>query len=278
MIFLQRVFRYFSLLSIDVVFGSVAGLLFFSRLFHTEMNPLVHLLLGMAVWCIYTLDHVLDSRQLTTPVSPRFVFYQNYRDILMLFVVPITILGVSLAYRVLGLGREMYFSLGFGTIILLTMLLLRKSGKSAAGIKEFSTAVFYVLGIAWLPLLRLEGIDLTWQNLVFIPAYIGLAFLNLLMFSFLDREEDKIHGFASVALKIEPVKLLLGIRRLAFLLIFISLAGFIFLPSFYRPFACVLLLIVLVHYLTFFNAGISKDAKRGWMEASFMLPGLLLFL
>jgi hypothetical protein len=274
----NSLFQYISWLSIDVVLGAVAGLLFFSRLLHTELDPLIYQLLGMAVWCIYTLDHVLDSRQLTTPVSSRFVFYQKYGGILMLFVFPFALCGLFLAYRVLGLGIELYFSIGLGLIILLTMLLLRKAGKSAALIKEFSTAVFYVLGIAWIPLLRIEGIDWTWQILVFIPVYIGLAFLNLLMFSFLDREEDEIHGFASVALKIEPLSLLVWIRRLAFLLIFLSLAGFIFLPSFYRPFACVLLLMALVHYLTFFNAGISKDAKRGRMEASFMLPLLLIFL
>lgn len=278
MVFLQSVYRVFSRLSLDVVGGAVAGLLFFSRLFQTEMNPLVYQLLGMAVWCIYTLDHVLDSRKLNLPVSSRFAFYQKYGGILLLFVAPSALFGLSLAYWVFGLGNELYFSIGLGGIILLTMLLLRKAGKSAGLIKEFSTAVFYVLGVAWLPLLRLEEIDLTWQNLVFIPIYIGLAFLNLLMFSFLDRKEDQIHGFASVAMKVEPLRLLVWIRRLAFLLIFLSLAGFIFLTSFYRPFACALLLMILVHYLTFFNAGISKDAKRGRMEASFMLPGLLLFL
>ncbi|WP_111670843.1 hypothetical protein [Algoriphagus litoralis] len=278
MAFLQSMYRTFSRLSLDVVGGALAGLLFFSKLFHTELDPLVYQLLGMAVWCIYTLDHVLDSRQLTSPVSSRFAFYQKFGGILMLFVVPIALCGLFLAYRVLGLGGEFYLSIGFGAIILLTMLLVRKAGKAAGLIKEFSTAVFYVLGIAWIPLLRLEGIDLTWQNLLFIPAYIGLAFLNLLMFSFLDRKEDETHGFASAALTVEPGKLLIWIRRLAFLLIFLSLAGFIFLPSFYRPFACVLLLMLLVHYLTFFATGISIEAKRGRMEASFMFPVLLLLL
>ena len=278
MAFIQSMHRVFSRLSLDVVFGAVAGLLFFSRLLHTEMNPLVYQLLGTAVWCIYILDHVLDARQLTSPISSRYIFYQKYGGILMLFVVPIALCGLFLAYRVLGLGKELYLSLGLGLIILITMLLLRKAGKSAGLIKEFSTAVFYVLGVAWLPLLRLEGIDWSWQNLLFIPFYIGLAFLNLLMFSYLDRREDEIHGFASAALKIEPLEFLGIIRQLAFLLIFLSLAGFVILPSFYRPFACVLLIMVLVHYLTFFNAGISAEAKRGRMEASFMLPFLLIFL
>lgn len=278
MLFLQSVFRVISRLSLDVVGGSLSGLLFFSKLFHTEMNPLVYQLLGMAVWCIYTLDHVLDARRLIAPISSRYAFYQRYGGILLFFVAPSSIYGLVLAYQVLGLGWELYLSIALGGLILLIMLLLRKAGKSAGLIKELSTAVFYVLGIAWIPLLRLESIDWTWQNLLFIPIYITLAFLNLLMFSFLDRKEDEIQGFASAALKVDPLKLLVWVRRLAFLLVFLTLAGFIFLPSFYRPFACLLLLMTLIHYLIFFHGGISTDAKRGRMEASFMLPVLLLFL
>ena len=278
MAFLQSVYRLISRLSLDVVAGAVAGLLFFSRLFHTDLDPLVYQLLGMAVWCIYTLDHILDARKLTSPISSRHAFYQRYGGILWLFVVPTVLFGLSLAYRVLGLGKELYFSLGLGLAILLTMLFLRKAGKAAGLIKEFSTAVFYVLGIAWLPLLRLEGIDWTWQNLIFIPAYIGLAFLNLLMLSFLDRKDDATQGFASAALTVEPGRLLGWIRKLAFALIFLSLAGFILLPSFYRPFSCLLLLMTLIHYLSFFHAGISTEAKRGRMEAAFMLPLLLWLL
>lgn len=275
MAFLQSVYRLISRLSLDVVAGAVAGLLFFSRLFHTDMNPAVFQLLGMAVWCIYTLDHILDARKLSSPGSSRHTFYHRYGGILWFFVVPTVLFGLLLAYRILGLGKELYFSLGLGIAILLTMLLLRKAGQAAGMIKEFSTAVFYVLGIAWLPLLRMEAIDWAWQNLIFIPAYIALAFLNLLMLSFLDRKEDARQGFASAALTFEPRRLLGWIRKLVFALIFLSLAGFILLPSFYRPFACLLLLMTLIHYLSFFHAGISTEAKRGRMEAAFMLPLLL---
>ncbi|GMQ27949.1 hypothetical protein [Algoriphagus confluentis] len=278
MAFLQTAYRVISRLSLDVVAGSIAGLLFFSRLFHAELDPLIALLLGMAVWCIYTLDHILDARKLKSPLSSRHVFYQRWGGVLWFFVIPTVLLGLFLSYRVLGLGKELYFSLGLGIVILLTMFFLRKAGQAAGLIKELSTAVFYVLGIAWIPLLRLEVIDWTWQNLLFIPAYMALAFLNLLMFSFLDRKEDAALGFPSAALTLVPERLLVWIRRLAFLLIFLSLVAFILLPSFYRPFACLLLLMTLIHYLSFFHAGISQEAKRGRMEASFMLPLLLWML
>jgi hypothetical protein len=68
------------------------------------------------------------------------------------------------------------------------------------------------------------------------------------------------------------------IRRLAFGLIFLSLAGFILLPSFYRSFSCLILMMSLVHYLNFFNAGLSPSEKRMRMEAAFGIPWLLIFL
>jgi hypothetical protein len=61
-------------------------------------------------------------------------------------------------------------------------------------------------------------------------------------------------------------------------LIFISLSAFIFLPSFYRAFSCVILLIALVHYLTFFQVGLNSKQKRQRMEMAFWIPWVLLFL
>lgn len=278
MALLHSIYRMISRLSLDVVVGAMGGLLFFSKLFRADLDPLVYLLLGMAVWCIYTLDHILDARKLPAHLSSRYAFHQRWGGLLLFFVTPTVLYGLMLAYRVLGLGKELYFSLGLGGLILLTMLLVRKAGKTAGVLKELSTAVFYVLGVAWLPLLNLQPVDWMWQNLVFIPFYIGLAFLNLLMLSVMDRKEDQLLGFASAALMLDPVELIAWIRRLALVLILGSMAGFILLPSFYRPFACLVLLMTLVHYLTFFNPGISPESKRSRMEATFLLPWLILAL
>lgn len=271
-------FKYISWLSIDVVLGAMAGLLFFSKLFRVEAELSIYVLLGSAVWCIYTLDHILDAKSGVSPLLERYVFHRKNQTVLLSGVLVISILGLGLAFLTFGLGKEFYWSVGLGVLILSIMLLIRKAGESAGLIKEISTGVLYVLGIAWIPLMRMDSIDLSYLLAGFLLGYSLLAVINLLMLAVLDAKEDQTHGFPSAAYVFPPGKLVEVIRRLSFLLIFASLAGFIFLTSLYRPLACVMLLMALVHYLTFFQANLPSEQKRRRMEASFMLPVLLLFL
>lgn len=254
----------------------MAGMLFFEELLHTSLQWPAYLLLGLAVWSIYTLDHLLDVRKKEMPLSPRRTFHlANWRLLAFGLVISI-LLGLVGAFWWFGWGKELQLTLVLALLILGSKMLIRKAGPG--WMKELSIAVFYVVGIVWLPLLRANGLDLDWRDLAFLPAYMSLAFLNLLMLSFLDQDEDQKAGFFSAAWTLHPLLLILWIRRLAFALIFISLAGFILFSSFYRPFTCILMLMSLIHYLTFFQAGLSPEEKRMRMEASFMLPGLLYFL
>lgn len=274
--FLLKLFRYFSWLSIDVVFGAMAGMLFFEKLLHVSLQWPAYILLALAVWSIYTLDHLLDVRKNYSPLSERRTFHLKYWKKLVFLLFIAVILGLLGAFWWFAWGRELQLTLGLVVMILGSKFLIRTAGPG--WMKELSIASFYVVGIAWLPLLRSGSVDLVWQNLAFLPMYVSLAFLNLLMLSFLDQDEDQKSGFFSALSSLHPVLLIQWIRRLAFAIILITLGGFIFLTSIYRPFACALLLIALIHYLTFFQAGLSPEQKRMRMEASFMLPALLLFL
>lgn len=269
-------FQYISWLSIDVALGAMAGMLFFEKLLHANLHWPAYLLLGLAVWSIYTLDHLLDVRKKNLPLSPRRTFHQENRKLLGILLGAAVLTGMAGAFWWFGWGKELQLTLALAALILGSKLLIRRAGPG--WMKELSIAVFYVLGIVWLPLLRTDALDLNWANLVFVPTYIGLAFLNLLMLSFLDQDEDRKAGFFSAAYSLGPVRLVQWIRRLAFFLIFTGLAGFVLLSSFYSPFACILLLMALIHYLVFFRAGLSPEQKRMRMEAGFMLPLLLYFL
>lgn len=272
----NSLFHYISWLSLDVVFGAMAGMLFFEKLLHADLQWPAFMLLALAVWSIYTLDHLMDVRKKEPPLSPRRTFHYTYRK--SLFVVLGLSVGTGLigAFWWFGWGKELQLTLILALLILGSKLLIRKVGPG--WMKELSIAVFYVVGIVWLPLLRAEAVDLHWQDLAFMSAYMSLAFLNLLMLSFLDQDEDEKAGFFSAVWTLHPLLLVLWIRRLAFGLMFLSLTAFILLSSFYRPFACIVLLMSVIHYLTFFQSGQSVEQKRMRMEASFMLPGLLLFL
>ncbi|MDX5338080.1 MAG: UbiA family prenyltransferase [Cyclobacteriaceae bacterium] len=274
----EKLWQYVSLLSIDVVLGAMAGQMFFSRLLRVEVEASMFLLLGLAVWSIYTGDHLWDAIQAKELRSPRHRFHASHRKSLSLGLILSILAGLALAFQTLGLEKEFIWSLMLGIVIFLTMYLLRKAGRASGYLKELSTAVFYVLGISWIPILRADLKDLLGKPLLFLLFFAALAFMNLWMLAIMDQEDDQAQGFPSMAGLLDSHRLILGVRKFNFFLIIIGLAGFILLNSYFRPFASVLLLIALVHYLIFFRAKISQEEKRKRMEASFLLPWLLLVL
>lgn len=266
----------FSWLSLDVVFGAMASMYFFQKLVHVQLEPSIYTLLALAVWTLYSLDHLLDARQSKGSNSPRRVFYRQNMLVLSIGILVAVITGLVGAFYWLGWGKELQL-----TLVLIVAMggcrwAIQKLGPVV--LKEVSIALFYVVGILWLPILRAEAQDLSWQVLAFALVFLVLALLNLWMLSFLDREEDRQDGFISIAMQLPPIQMIQWIRKLAFLGIFGTMASFILLPSFYRPFSCVLLLVFLVHYLTFFQSGLSATAKRQRMEISFWIPWLLLWI
>jgi hypothetical protein len=273
---IQRIFQLISWLSLDVVIGAMASLYFFQELLHVSLDGPAFGLLGLAVWTIYTLDHVLDARKIATTSSPRRAFHRKYRVVLGVGILTAAVSGLFGAFFWMGWGKEFQLSLILALAMLGCRWAIQKFGPVL--MKEVSIALFYVVGTLWLPLLRAEEADLGWTILIFASLFFVLALLNLWMLSFLDREEDRQHGFLSIAQVFPSHQLIQWIRNLSFLGIFASLAVFILLPSFYRPFSCVLLLLLLVHYLTFFQTGLSAVQKRQRMELAFWIPWLLLWI
>jgi hypothetical protein len=276
---LSKTYLRISWLSFDVVLGAIAGALFFSKLLRVGLGWEIYLLLGLAVWSIYTADHLLDSRRIAeVNLSPRHQFHVRNSKILSAALVLVLFGGLGFGYQILGTSQEMIWSLILGVLILSSMILIRKAEKTMVWSKEISIATFYVLGIAWIPLLRVEQIDLTWRSWVFIAIFIFLAFINLLMLSQLDRKQDEESGFHSAAQLLPSIQFIHLIRRTCFLLLIMELLMFVIFPSFYRPFSCILMVMTLIHYLAFFNSKLTSVQVRLRTEAAFMLPFLLYFL
>jgi hypothetical protein len=259
-----------------VVIGAMASLYFFQELLHVSLDWPAFVLLGFAVWTIYNLDHLLDARKITNTSSPRRAFHRKYQVILGVGILIAVLSGLVGAFFWMGWGKEFQLTLILALAMFGCRWAIQKFGPVL--LKEVSIALFYVVGTIWLPLLRAEAADLSWAVLIFAALFFVLALLNLWMLSFLDREEDRQHGFLSIAQVYPSLQLILWIRSLSFLGIFATLAVFILLPSFYRPFSCLLLLLLLVHYLTFFQTRLSSTQKRQRMELAFWIPWLLLWI
>ena len=273
---IQQFFTLFSWLSLDVVIGAMASLYFFQELLHVSLDWPAFVLLGLAVWTIYNLDHLLDARKIADTSSPRRAFHRRHQVVLGVGILIAVLSGLVGAFFWMGWGKEFQLTLILAFSMFGCRWAIQKFGPVL--LKEVSIALFYVVGTIWLPLLRAEAADLSWAVLIFAAIFFVLALLNLWMLSFLDREEDRHDGFLSIAQVYPSLQLIQWIRSLSFLGIFASLAVFILLPSFYRPFSCLLLLLLLVHYLTFFQTRLSSAQKRQRMELAFWIPWLLLWI
>lgn len=270
-------YLWFTWLSGDVLIGAMSGMLFFSKLLRVEISWELYGLLGIVVWCIYTFDHLVDSRKISSD-SPldRHVVHQIYSKSLWWMLGGIAGMGLVWAVILFGIGPEFQVWAGLIFFILGIMYWIRKLGKSLIWIKELSVAVFYVAGISWYSWFHFSSVDFRWELVALTLIYLLLAFLNLLMLSSLDSIKDKKSGFESFATLISPAKLIPIIRKLGLSVMLMSFFGFILFFSFFRIFSCVLLLIGLVHYLSFFNSSLRIETIRMRMEAAFWLPLILL--
>lgn len=276
---LHKFYQRFTWLSFDVVLGSVAGMLFFAKLRHVTLNWQEYVLLAMAVWCIYTADHLMDARKANSVEGEdRHHFHLIYQKPLTILLLLAGIVGLIWAILFFGFTKELYFGAGLGVVIMMILLAVRKFAADQVRIKELSSAVFYVIGISWLPWYATPVEDYSWIAVVLTLGYVGLAYLNLIMLSSLDEEKDKRAGFTSIATKMPPEKLSLQIRKLAVVLIICCLALLVYVNSLYRIFPALLLIMLLLHYLSFFKSNLTPSQIRMRMELTFAVPLILLLL
>ncbi len=267
------------LLSLDTVFGACAGMYFFAELLKVKLDARYYLVLGLAVWVVYTLDHLMDARLAKGKVlTKRHRFHQEHFNALVIFLFPAIGFGLYLVLAELNSFNLLY--LGFALAFL--MILVRIVGmfffSSLPFYKEVSIAFFYVAGISLAPLAFVDWGFLGFKWVFYWMVYWIIASFNLLFLAILDLDEDRSAAFIS-----GPV--LAGVRKTKILLKFLGVLGtvclmslFIFLPSFYHRFTLILLVIIMFHIRSFAEQTHDSQTVRKKLEAIFLLPSVLLLL
>lgn len=187
---IARFYRVIHLLSIDVVVGAVVLLHFFSSFYQVKTHWAVYLLLAISVWCIYTYDHLKDSKKAKAPLRLRYHFHLRNENTLR-----------ALVYVLLFTGILLVFYLDFQLLLwglILTILslfyLFLQFRLSLHGIKEVYVSLIYTSGILLAPFLERQKFD----PIVFFSLMV-LSLSNLFIFSYIDYKEDKKDQFFSVA-------------------------------------------------------------------------------
>lgn len=189
-------YRYLNILSLDVAFGAAISALFLTRLFDVSIRFQGVLCLGLTVWLIYTADHLLDAKLMKNEASTlRHRFHQRHFKIILLLAMVILFFTMPLLffiYRpVLSMGA------GLALLVIIYFIIQRKLGL----FKELLGAVLYCVGVM-LPVIALS--DMSFSVLFSVPfvLFFNTALINLILFSWFDREKDLTDNHQSLVTRV----------------------------------------------------------------------------
>ncbi len=189
-------YRYLNLLSLDVALGASISALFLTKIFNVEIRLHGLLCLGLTVWLIYTMDHLVDAKVIKSPASTeRHRFHQRYFKIILVIAILILLNILPLLFfiykPVLSMG------IGLGAIVIVYFIVQRKLGF----LKEILGALLYCVGVM-LPIIALS--KMSFNNLMSVPAilFFNTALINLILFSWFDREKDLQDNHTSLVTRV----------------------------------------------------------------------------
>jgi hypothetical protein len=265
-------------LSLDVVLGALVMNAWIAKIFQIRLSWENYAVLGLTVWLIYTLDHLIDSGKLVREAhSPRHRFHQLHSQILWIWGGIVLLLDVLLS--LFALEKAIFFNgcwvLGF-TVIHFLLGQIESLESRLFFQKEVRIACVYVLGVGIAPFSLLQVFDWTMIALPATQVFL-YAWINLTVISWYELEIDQADEHNSMAI-------LLGRRRLSILiwsgLVLLMLSNFY---SFYLIFRLedkiVLCLMTASHGVVWLFKEKFKlnEYYRIVLDASFLLPLISFF-
>ena len=203
-------------LSLDVTVGAVICSVFMAELLGVTLQVSMLLGLGIAIWLIYTIDHLFDARKSTDDTdNPRHRYHKhNFNSILAVAI----IVFVTGLYNLLSLPWiTIKYGLILAALVLVYIVSLHLLKLKKTGHKEFLAALIYSFGVFVAPLSLLDTID-TKAIFLFVVFFL-VVMTNLLLFPLFEEETDRKDQLQSVVT-------LLGntvVRRLSCVFLFLGL-------------------------------------------------------
>lgn len=244
---------------------------FFARIFHVHLRPYGLASLGVTVWIIYTLDHLLDARKVKhVAASQRHRFHQQHFNKLVVLVV----VAVIVDFLLILLIRRPILNWGIGlSLIVILYLAFQQRLKSY---KELVVSFLYSAGVL-LPALSLTDIQFSIAEILLMVSFMLTALINLIVFSRYDFKRDIRDQHFSVVTHF-------GLRRtnrilIALFVIHVISLCFLILNSIYVHEAFVLMAMNIVLFVIFqFPSNFSADDHYRLIgDAVFLFPLVYFF-
>lgn len=191
---LLKCYRLLSWLSMDVAVGAVCSSVWFAVLFGVNPGGIAFAVLGLTVWIIYTLDHLMDARTIKSHANAkRYQFHQQHFSIIgivwMLAIVCDGVLVFFMRKEILNDG------LWLSALVIIYFFFHRYFGF----LRELFIAIVYSAGVL-LPVLSLTGVPVIASEWVVITSFFLTALINILLFSWFDYDADVCDGQQSCAI------------------------------------------------------------------------------
>jgi 4-hydroxybenzoate polyprenyltransferase len=264
---LDKLYRKLNLLSLDIVAGVVICALFFSKIFAVHIRWQGLIALALAVWIIYTTDHLLDAYRIKgTASTERHRFHQlNFLPLAILLGVGIVVNLILIFFM-----REAVFL--WGLLLIAIVLVYLAFQKYLRFFKELIAALLYASGII-LPSIAVMSSPIDVYARILIIQFFVTAWFNLVLFSWFDEEKDirdKHHSFVTVVGQDKTryfLLLIFSFHVFLFLLQVIKKTPWVFPTCIVMTMNAVLLLILVKK--TWFSI---NDRFRLLGDAIFLLP------
>jgi hypothetical protein len=272
----KRLYDGARVLSLDVAVGALGGGCMAAAYLEQRMLWIWYVLLPVAVWVIYTGDHLMDARRLGEKASTeRHRFH--YRHFKVLFVIAALLGTGCLALALVFMTwTGLIFGFSMAGIVGIHLLLVRLVGERTSPwlVKELGVAVAYAAGIWGLPLIK-SGEWVSLSGILPAVQFLLLALVNLLEFSLFEFETDTKDGHTSFVRalgkrkSIRFIRLILGLVAALGVVLLVMDEGsrVVGLEMIYGLMAAMLAI------LLYRKAWFSQDERyRAWGDAAFMLP------
>ena len=194
---MNKALSLFRILSLDIVAGACVGTLFIAHYLDVELSSGAVMVLGICVWSIYTVDHLLDARKVRSHAhTKRHRFHQKYFKYLMVINLIAIIVGGVLA---IDLPLHTLIA-GMGLAFLVVAYFIIFNSSKIRIPKEFVGGFIYTTGIFIAPV-TVPDFQFEMGIILIFAEFLTIAWMNLVLFSLMEVDVDILDGHQSIARK-----------------------------------------------------------------------------
>ncbi|WKN40554.1 hypothetical protein [Tunicatimonas pelagia] len=256
------------ILSLDVVLGACVSAWFIAQLCGVEVRLVTIVALGMAVWLIYTADHLWDAYRLQHPAhTVRHGFHQRYFRSLIVTWLIVASLGIVLLFRIPPSVFRGGLLLSAGVIGYFVINQLFNLSRTVP--KELLAALLYTLGIFLPVIVQADGMNLV--GYLLFGQFFLLALANLTLISWYELESDQLDGASSLATQYGTASVQLISRACIFLSV--ALAVWAMFSISFAGYLVLLVMSVVLGSIWVFPVWYAKNERYRWVaDGIFLLP------